>query len=301
MAFLLVIISCVFGGEWTETGSTGFPLFDVGVNSGILQYSTELYSEGSWIVSTNDLGSTWDVLLRQNDGFMDIAVSSFNDKYAVVNSLLGRVLYTKDSGNTWDTSVDPVFGVQGFSRTRDNSMIYGGAGGDKVHLSYDYGRRWNSTVIGNLTFGARYIAMPSKDVWYVTAGLWIEDERYNKDEWLHFTSKIYINKHNGNVQVCLIYIFNPESTFLVIISFNINPYSLGTVKIKAKEGGYSLRIKCGLQYIKLKMQGIHGSSYIFPKIYSILMALIVVISIHVMQWLKVIQNLVQMIQVHEYL
>ena len=196
-----ILISQTNSAQWEQTGQTGYPMFDVGVNSPNLQYSAEFYSSGSWIVSTNDLGSTWNVLLTSNDGGMDIAVSSFSDQYGVVNSALGRVLYTMDGGNTWNTSIDPIFGSQSFSRTRDNSMIYGGASGNQIHTSYDYGKRWNSTVIGNLSYGARYIAMPTKDVWYATAGAWIEDEQYNKDDWLHFTSKIYINKHNGTVQV----------------------------------------------------------------------------------------------------
>merc|ERR1719206_81718 len=98
-AFLLLevgLLGCN-AGTWTEVGQTLFPIMDVGVFTPEATYSTELDSAGSYLVKSPDLGKTWNVLEKSNDGALDIAAS--------------------------------------IQRSRDGSGLYCGAGGNKISVS----------------------------------------------------------------------------------------------------------------------------------------------------------------------
>eukprot|EP01084_Bolivina_argentea_P036225 67049_1 len=170
---------------------------DLGINDMNASYSTELASSGSWIVKSPDLGRTWNVLEETNDGVMDIGASSFDNMTGVVSSVLGRVVYTVDGGKTWLTAIEPLFGSQSISRSRDGSKVYCAAGSNKVSISNDKGFTWDHHTITGLNNGSRYCALPTSKVWYATAGFWVEDDD-NKNH-MHLTSKLTIDKQTGDV------------------------------------------------------------------------------------------------------
>eukprot|EP01084_Bolivina_argentea_P165850 288053_1 len=207
--FLFYFIShIIIAAEWHEMGQTEAPMFDVGFNSYNTSFSSEFTSQASNVVDSTDLGAHWVILSDSNDGSMDLGVSSLSAQKAVITSILGRGIYTLDGGTTWKNTVGFVGGMQGLSRTKDKSNIYGGADNIKVRTSKDFGATWDEVPIGNLSFGGRYIAMPTNLTWYVTAGAWIEQQTYD------ITSKIKYNVDTKQIE----YYFERETNVYTVYS-----------------------------------------------------------------------------------
>lgn len=73
--------------------------------------------------------------------------------------------------------------------------MYCGAGGNKISVSSNKGITWNHHEVIGLNNGSRYCALPSSNVWYITAGFWVEDDQDENN--FHFNSKTTINLRNG--------------------------------------------------------------------------------------------------------
>eukprot|EP01084_Bolivina_argentea_P165852 288055_1 len=108
--------------------------------------------------------------------------------------MYGRGVYTLDGGKTWRDSIGFIPGMQGLTRTKDKTQIYGGVDNNLVRISKDFGANWEAFPIGNLSFGGRYISMPTNLTWYITAGNWADQKKYD------ITGKIKYNMDTKKIE-----------------------------------------------------------------------------------------------------
>jgi len=128
-------------------------------------YPMDSNDGGSTVLETTDGGQNW-----QSSGPQNVAMflaSAAKGQNVVAATLFGK-LVSNDGGKTFNSITD----FEGGQSVKFSETKVWMPSNDQISVSADNGATWTATQIPQLKTDARYVAAPSDNVIYVSAGEW---------------------------------------------------------------------------------------------------------------------------------
>lgn len=212
---VLAVLAVAHGATWSiDTDTTTGIIVGVGAGSKSAAIAACSSNSQGAMASTYD-GSKWtqDTHTINAGMLLDGAISA-DGQTALYTSMLGMYV-SQDAGNTF-TTVQGLGGLSQDAHMLDGSSMaaigsfFVAPGGDNAPGSYNgvaistdgAGKKWSVSVIDNENY-PRYGDFPSKDTWYVSAGMWNTTDSAKVSalpelsEHHHMTSRMKIGRADG--------------------------------------------------------------------------------------------------------
>lgn len=154
---------------------------------------------GNTVLETLDGGETWTATNSSVDAVMFLA-SDAKGENVVASSIFGAV-YSLDGGKTFYTG-NTLSGGQGVRFS--DSKVWMTSGSNYIMSSTTGGWFWDTHSIPELKSTTRYIAAPSDNVVYVTAGTWPQQSGQNAEGAHAFSARWTLSPHAATNQVSAI-------------------------------------------------------------------------------------------------
>lgn len=153
--------------------------------------------------ATNDGGKTW-----TTNSATKFSSLLMDGTCAGKNGVVGGLFDTQFSNNTWQSWYTPSskdkFISQSagtiFGKTDDQFFGLAGsdlAGGNGIATSTDGGNTWGFHNVSVLVTLPRYGSYPSRNVWYISAGMWPSNISSTDADEIALSSRLSVNKKTG--------------------------------------------------------------------------------------------------------
>lgn len=214
-----------WGVEQNVMGTIGTSVKFVDANHGY--YPLVDNGSGSNVLETRDGGETWNTLGNVSSPMF--LASDVKGNNIVVSTLFGAI-YSTDGGKNFENA--DMYSVGGQSVQFSQSKVWIPAN-NYVMSSSDGGKEWTTHNIDVLKTDARYIAAPSDDVIYITAGEWPQQNKQQAQNQYPFSARWTLSQHVTSDRVSAI----PTFGSLKEKSSASNPTTYKMQIVKSTDGG----------------------------------------------------------------